>query len=431
MTRGEYENDPARHIMSSYDTNPADWGKTHRDAWKAVATRPFIAGGFVWTGFDYHGEPTPFEWPSQSSFFGIMDLCGFPKMAFYLHRAQWVDDRPLLDLIPHWNWAGREGKPVKVMALTNVERVRLLLNGRIISEQAVDRFEMPSWDVPYAPGRLEAVGLRGGREIIRAAVETTGAPVALRLTPDRAAMAGNGEDVQPFTVSAVDAKGRHVPTANLPVGFTISGGTIIGLGNGDPNSHEPEKGDRRSLFNGLAQVLVQTDTRSGALMLGATSPGLKPARSSVRKLATVRRPQVARQKPILMVQGWRQSPNSDQRIDPNVALADNDMNSWVWIGAGELQPNGTGRWNLFRAKFTPRKSVRQRGGQLVFASLTGSAEVWIDGKQVALKRDAAPGRLEVPLPASEGERSVTVLVESSANTQGGLGGIVYVADPER
>jgi beta-galactosidase len=430
MTRGEYENDRTRHIMSSYDTNPADWGKTHREAWKAVATRPFIAGGFVWTGFDYHGEPTPFEWPSQSSFFGIMDLCGFPKMAFYLHRAQWVDDRPLLDLIPHWNWTGREGKPVKVMALTNVERVRLLLNGKQISEQSVDRFEMPSWDVAYAPGRLEAIGLRGGREVIRSVVETTGAPVALRLTPDRAAMVGDGEDAQPFTVSAVDARGRHVPTANLPVDFSVRGGRIIGLGNGDPNSHEPEKGDGRSLFNGLAQAIVQADRSAGPLTLSATSSGLRPARTSVRKLATKPRPQVAGQKPILIVQGWRQSPNSDQRIDPNVTLADNDMNSWVWIGPGELQPNGNGRWNLFRAKFTPRKSVRQRGGRLVFASISGAAEVWVDGKQIASKPDAAPGRLAVPLSPGEGERSVSVLIDNAAGTQGGLGGIVYVAERE-
>lgn len=427
MTRGEYQDDRARNILGSYDTNPADWGKTHRDAWKAVATRPFVAGAFVWTGFDYHGEPTPFEWPSQSSFFGIMDLCGFPKMAFYLHRAQWVDDRPLLDLVPHWNWPGHAGKSVKVMALTNVERVRLLLNGRMISEQAVNRFEMPSWEVAYAPGRIEAIGLRGGREVIRTAVETTGAPVALRLTPDRAAMAGNGEDAQPFTVSAVDARGRHVPTANLPVEFAIAGGSIVGLGNGDPNSHEPEKGNRRSLFNGLAQVIVQSNAEAGPLVLTATSAGLKSARSTVRRMAAKARPQVENTTPILIIQGWRQSPNSDRKLDPNMRLADNDMNSWTWVTHGEVQPNGTGRWTLFRGKFTPRKTVRQRGGKLVFANIIGPAEVWIDGRKTGTKLDPAPGRLEVPIAAGEGERSVSVLIENAAG-QGGLDGIVYVED---
>lgn len=428
MTRGEYVDDKPRHIMGSYDTNPADWGKTHREAWKAVATRPFVAGTFVWTGFDYHGEPTPYEWPTQSSFFGIMDLCGFPKMAFYLHRAQWVDDRPLLDLVPHWNWAGREGQPVKVMALTNVERVRLILNGKLLAEQAVDRLEMPSWEVPYEPGRLEAIGYRDGREVIRAAVETTGAPAALRLTPDRAAMAANGEDAQPFTVDAVDAKGRHVPTANLPVDFTISGGTIIGLGNGDPNSHEPEKGNRRSLFNGLAQVIVQANAKAGQLVLSAASPGLKSARSSVRLMPARPRPQVESTKPILLVQGIRQSPNSDQRIDPSIRFEDNDMNSWTLVGVGEIQPNGSGRWSLFRGKFTPRRTVRQRGGNLVFASITGPAEVWVDGKKAGGKTSPAPGRLSVALAPGEGERTVSVLVENQDVVQGGLGGIVYVEE---
>lgn len=295
MTRGEYATDKARHIMTSYDEESAPFGLTHRKSWKMIAERPFLAGAFVWTGFDYHGEPSPFEWPSVSSFFGIMDMCGFPKTSFYIRRAQWVDDRPLLDLVPHWNWPGREGKPVKVMALTNVERVALFLNGRPVSEQTVDRYEMASWEVPYDPGRLEAVGYRGGREVVRARVETTGAPIALRLTPDRLVMAADGEDVQPFTVDAVDAKGRHVPTANLPVEFAVAGGTIIGLGNGDPNSHEPEKGNTRRLFNGLAQVLVRADSNAGPLTLSAASPSLRSARAAVRRLPGRRRARIAAQ----------------------------------------------------------------------------------------------------------------------------------------
>jgi beta-galactosidase len=430
MTRGAYENDPAKHVMASYDENPAEWGETHRESWKNIATRPFVAGTFVWTGFDYHGEPTPYEWPSKSSFFGIMDLCGFPKMAFYLHRAQWVDGPPLLDLVPHWKWTGKEGKPVKVMALTNVERVALVLNGRKIGEQAVDRFEMPSWDVPYAPGRLEAVGYRGGREVARTVVETTGAPVALRLTPDRAAMAADGEDAQPFTVDAIDARGRHVPTANLPVEFAISGGTIIGLGNGDPNSDEPEKGNRRSLFNGLAQVIVRVDERAGPLALTARTAGLKAARASVRKVAAPQRPQVALAKPVQIVTGWRQSPPSSNPVDPNTTSADNDMNSWAWVGPGELQSAQRGRWSLLRASFTPRRTVRENGGSLVFTSISGAAEVWLDGKKVGTKANAAPGRIEVPIPAGDGAHQVSVLLDSPPGAPSGLGGIVFVEETD-
>src|SRR6185369_9979129 len=123
---------------------PSSWGNTHRKAWQAIAERPFVAGSFIWTGIDYRGEPTPFEWPSASSFFGAMDLAGFPKTAFWIHQAQWVklQDRPVVKLVPHWNWPGREGQPIHVMVASNAPRVRLLLNGAVVGEQDVDPFEM-------------------------------------------------------------------------------------------------------------------------------------------------------------------------------------------------------------------------------------------------------------------------------------------------
>lgn len=281
-TRGEYATDMGAHLLTSYDDLARPWGATHRAAWKAIATRPFVAGAFVWTGFDYRGEPQPFEWPTASSSFGIMDLCGFEKASFYIHQAQWVTDRPVLHLIPHWNWPGREGQKIRVMAMANTETVALMLNGKLIGEQKVDPFEMNEWMVPYAPGRLEAVAKTGGRVVAHAVVETTDAPVALRLTPDRMGLAGDGRDATPITVGALDAKGRPVPTANLPVSFEIVGGRIIGLGNGDANSHEPEKGSSRSLYNGLAQVIVQTDEGgSGVLVLRANAGALKGAETRI------------------------------------------------------------------------------------------------------------------------------------------------------
>lgn len=283
MTRGEYITDKARHILASYDEEATSWGATQRVAWKAIATRPFLAGDFIWTGFDYRGEPTPFTWPSASSFFGCMDLCGFPKVAFYIHQAQWVENKPVLQIVPHWNWQGREGKTVKVMVLSNADSVALSLNGKPLGEKPVDKFEMVSWKVSYAPGKLEAVGKKDGKEVSRCSVETTGEPVALRLTPDRDSLAGDGADAVPVTVEALDENGRPVPTTNLPVEFEISGpGAIIGLGNGDPNSHEPEKGNHRSLFNGLAQVIVQSHRNSnGEIMLRAKANGLQSAQITI------------------------------------------------------------------------------------------------------------------------------------------------------
>jgi hypothetical protein len=171
-----------------------------------------------------------------------MDLCGFPKMAFYLHQAQWVENKPILTLVPHWNWPGQEGKHIKVMALANCDAVELSLNGKSLGENPVDKYEMVSWEVPYAPGKLEAVGKKSGKVVSHFTVETTGEPAALRLVPDRTTLAGDGWDAMPVTVEALDAAGHPVPTANLPVNFAISGsGAIIGVGNGDPNCHDPEK----------------------------------------------------------------------------------------------------------------------------------------------------------------------------------------------
>ena len=429
MTRGAYESDPAAQVFASYDDVRSSWGNTHREAWKAIATRPFVAGAFAWTGFDYRGEPSPYDWPSASSFFGIMDLCGFPKTAFLLRRAQWVDDRPLIDIVPHWNWAGREGQPVTVMVLTNVERVRLVLNGKTVGEQDVDRFEMPRWQLPYAPGRLEAIGYRGGRAVARAVVETTGAPVALRLTPDRMLMAGDGEDVQPVTIDAVDAKGRHVPAANLPVTFSISGGEIIGHGNGDPNSHEPEKGNSRRLFNGLAQLIVRSDAAAGPLVVTASAPGLRAARTSLRRLPATPREQVPPTASVQVIEGWRQSPVFLEKPDPNMKPADTDMNSWLWLGASELHaaPEEK-RWIVLRTTFIPRRRVQARGGMLKFGGIVGRAEVWLDGKQVADKPGYGDSAMDVPLSPGSAERIVTLLVENEPGKPGGLSRPVAVAD---
>lgn len=293
--RGQYVTDKKKFTHDSYDTQGEPWGTTHRVGWKAVAERPFIAGCFIWTGFDYRGEPQPYEWPACGASFGIMDQCGFPKSIFYLHQAQWVN-KPVLQLIPHWNWPSDSiGKPIKVMAMTNAEKVKLFLNGKLISMKPVDKYDMVEWAVPYKPGKLEAIGYTDGQKVSECIVETTGNPVSLQMIPDRQTLAGDGYDALPVTVLVLDAKGRPVPTANLPIEFVISGpGSIIGLGNGNPNSHEPEKGDKRSLFNGLAQVILQSQTgKSGMVTLTAKAPGIKPFTIQISVMDVEQVPSVA------------------------------------------------------------------------------------------------------------------------------------------
>jgi len=240
-TRGIYENDKERGYVSAYDVNAPSWAHTAERWWSFFADRPWLSGGFVWTGFDYRGEPTPYAWPCVNSHFGILDVCGFPKDNFYYYQSWWTTN-PVLHLLPHWNWPGKEGQEIRVDALSNCKQVELFLNGQSQGKQAMKPNSKLTWQVKYAPGTLSAKGFdEAGNAIANAKVETTGEAAAIRLTPDRATINANGEDVSVFTVSTVDAQGRLVPVAQNKIAFAAEGaGKILGVGNGDPSCHEPD-----------------------------------------------------------------------------------------------------------------------------------------------------------------------------------------------
>jgi beta-galactosidase len=280
-TRGEYETDPQRGYVSAYDVNHPEWAFTALDSWKAVAERPYMAGTFVWTGFDYRGEPTPYQWPCINSHFGILDTCGFPKDNFYYYQAWW-SDRTVLHIFPHWNWPGKEGQPIDVWVHSNCQAVELYINGASLGRKDVPRNGHLVWQVPYVPGTLLARGYRNGMEVQVAELKTTGVPAALRLEADRTSMAADGADVTVVNVAVVDDTGSVVPTAGNLVYFGVSAGaTILGVGNGDPSSHESDKAVQRSTFHGLCQVIVQAGLTPGTLTLVAESEGLSAARLSM------------------------------------------------------------------------------------------------------------------------------------------------------
>jgi beta-galactosidase len=240
-TRGIYVEDRDHQHLTAYDTNKPDWGITAEESWSHYATRPYVAGLFQWTGFDYRGEETPFEWPAISSQFGILDTCGFPKDNYYYYKSWW-SDQPVLHLFPHWNWPGRTGQDIDVWVYSNCEQVELFLNGQSLGRKTMTRNSHLEWKVKYSPGLLLARGYDNGREILTDKVETTGAPAAIQLTPYRSTIRADGEDVAVITVQVNDAQQRAVPDANNEITFAISGpGKIIGVGNGDPSSHEPDK----------------------------------------------------------------------------------------------------------------------------------------------------------------------------------------------
>jgi beta-galactosidase len=360
--------------------------------------------------------------------FGIMDLCGFAKMAFHLRRAQWVDDAPALAIAPHWTWPGREGEAIRVIALTNAETVDLRLNGQSLGQKKVDRLAMPEWQVPYSPGRLEAVGYRGGREVSRIAVETAGKAVALKLVADRGGMLGTGSDVQPFTVMAVDARGQVVPDADAPVRFRVTRGAVIGVGNGDPNDHDSEVVPARRLFHGLAQALVRAEAGAGTLTVEANAPGLKSARATVRVIAAEPLPALPATRPVAMLTDWKRSDFTATRPDPLRRYAGNDMNSLVYARPGRLEGPGEGVWSTYRTSFKPRRRVAEQGGAVVFAEVVGRAQAWVDGIKRAEKTDFASAPLVVPFPAGAGERQVVLVVEAEPGKASGLGRTISVRE---
>jgi beta-galactosidase len=239
-TRGIYANDKSRGYVSAYDVNAPSWAHTAETWWSFFAPRPWLSGGFVWTGFDYRGEPTPYWWPCVNSHFGILDTCGFPKDNFYYYQSWWTD-RKVLHLLPHWNWPGREGQEIDVRALSNCDEVELFLNGESLGRQQMKRNSHLRWNVKYAPGTLSAKGYKGGQVVAEDKVVTTGAPASIQLVPDRQAINADGEDVSIITASVTDAQGRMVPVTSNLVHFAVEGpGRVMGVGNGDPSCHEPD-----------------------------------------------------------------------------------------------------------------------------------------------------------------------------------------------
>jgi beta-galactosidase len=240
-TRGIYENDPQRGYVTAYDVLRQGWDATAESWWSYFAPRPWLSGAFIWTGFDYRGEPTPYWWPCINSHFGVLDTCGFPKDAFYYYQSWWTTNT-VLHLLPHWNWPGKEGQEVRVDAYSNCKQVELFLNGASLGKQTMKPNSKLTWQVKYAPGTLSAKGFDdAGNVLAETKVETTGEATQIQLTPDRKTINADGQDVSVFTVAALDAQGRVVPVAQNKIDFALTGaGKILGVGNGDPSCHEPD-----------------------------------------------------------------------------------------------------------------------------------------------------------------------------------------------
>ncbi|MGE5795348.1 MAG: glycoside hydrolase family 2 TIM barrel-domain containing protein, partial [Ignavibacteria bacterium] len=261
------------NTCSSYDNCSAPWGSTHEETWKIVKKHDFISGMYIWTGFDYLGEPTPYSWPSRSSYFGIVDLAGFPKDAYYMYQSEWTD-KSVLHLFPHWNWT--EGDTIDIWCYTNCEEVELFLNGNSLGSKKKSGDDLHlMWRLAYSPGTLKAVGRSNRKEILTKEIKTAGNPSKIILEADRNIIKADGEDLSFVTVKVLDEAGTLVPYADNLISFEISGeGSIAGVDNGLQTSMESFKANYRKAFNGLCLVVLQSGDKAGEIRLKAKSERL-------------------------------------------------------------------------------------------------------------------------------------------------------------
>ena len=267
----------ATFACSSYDNCHAPWGNTHEENLLLTKKNDFISGQYVWTGFDYIGEPTPYGWPARSSYFGIIDLAGFPKDVYYLYQSEW-SNKQVLHLFPHWNWTA--GQNVDMWCYYNqADEVELFVNGKSQGVKAKDENHLHVvWRVKYEPGSVKVVARKGGKVVGEKEIRTAGEPEKIRLIPDRNTLNADGKDLSFVTVEIVDAEGNLCPLADNLVHFEVEGNLFIaGVDNGSQTSMERFKDNKRKAFNGKCLVVLQNAGKAGAARLKAVAEGLEDA----------------------------------------------------------------------------------------------------------------------------------------------------------
>jgi beta-galactosidase len=267
--------------VSAYDNVSAYWGSTHEETWKIIKKHDFLSGLFVWTGFDYIGEPTPYLWPARSSYFGIVDLAGFPKDVYYMYQSEWTT-KPVLHLLPHWNW--KPSQTIDVWAYyNNADEVEAYLNGKSlgIRKKTGDDLHV-MWRVKYEPGILKAVSRMNGKIIKTTQISTAGEPYRVQLKADRRLIKADGKDLSFITVTVLDKNNNPVPNANHLIKFTVSGtGILKAVDNGSQTDPDPFIANEHRVFNGLGLAVIQSKVQAGEITIRATAAGLQPAKLNI------------------------------------------------------------------------------------------------------------------------------------------------------
>lgn len=427
QTRGVYQTDNEAHIIDSYDSVAAPWGNTHRDGFRQIDMRPHIMGMFIWTGFDYRGEPTPYEWGSIGTQFGIMDTCGFKKDAFYLNQAFFTTE-PMIHMLPHWNW--KEGQKIKVMVHTNCEEAELFINEQSKGRKAVDRYDMAEWEVIFTQGTAKMVGYRKGKAVCEDYRKTAGEPVKVVLETDRKTAYADCRDAVIVNVHTEDREGTIVPCAANHIRFFVRGGTVIGVGNGDPNSHEEDKACERNLFNGYCQAIIEAEDGAAQIRITAESDGI--ASDEVIIALTEKTdclPDIASVSEIY-INTWREAAELAQtRPDPNIKIEDHDMNTWEIICAGSRDGKFTQSAGYALYKTTCVLGRNENGYILKFYEVTGEqVEIFVDGENCFTGQCPYGRTIDIPMKAQKEADIAVIIYNGKRGAAGGITKCVVLAE---
>lgn len=441
--RGCYVTDKNTHQIASYDDDPSDWGNNVRDTWKAVMERDFVAGAFMWTGFDYLGEPTPHVWPTVSSFFGMLDTCGFPKDGFYLAKAIFSEE-PVCHVLPHWNFQGQEGKNIRVMSHTNCEEAELFVNGKSMGRKRVDLYTQAEWEVPYEKGMIELAGYNNGKEVARDIRETTGSVQGIEVIPWKDTIRGNGQDAVPVIFKAVDGEGREVPDADFMTEISVEGGKLLGTCNGNPNCHEEFLSSHRSIFNGRCFAVVMPDKDASWMKVSVKADihteadnmaepsdldisaeaviAVEPA-DDIPSVPSVTEYYLSR---------WKISKIFEKKPDAMMKIEDFDMNSWQDIsvsresGSPDVFENKQGQYLIYQIQTQVPRRVNGHLPVLYFHAVWGECEMYVNGKKRGECSYEWPCDYSLPLLEDEtGTAEIRVLVKS-LNIRAGLDSMVVL-----
>lgn len=414
-TRGAAVTDPEIQEFDNYDRNKASWGETVREGNYDVFSRKFVMGMFVWTGFDYRGEPSPYEWPSVSSHFGILDTCGYPKDTFYLYQALWRKEK-ILHLVPHWNH--KKGDTVKIMTYSNCNEIELFLNGNSLGRRKNNLYEQCEWMIKFEPGVLEAIGYCQNGEIVKDRCVTAKETKAILLTSYNKIAFADTKDAVILDIQTVDENVNPTLDSNIRVSVTVDGGALLGMGNGNPNGHEPDKGPGLTVFRGKCQAILKADG-SGLLRAVVTAPGMEAAEYTwqVKERKTEKEVQAVETQ---IIKNWKVAHQIwQEKPDPMMKVEKSDMNTLEPIefnGSPLVQLRGMKDYYcLYRSKVSLPKGEHC----LRFGKYVGDIEVYWNGTIIGKKCSGMPDELLVEFVTDINENSreegeITVIIKNTA-----------------